>query len=139
MDRMFQGRWQHLGDPAFDVYERSLFEQAISVLGSRGAHVVLMTSPYFDTGEQPNGAPWDEDSPARVNVLNRIITSVAAGHRNAVTVVPLNRYLDPQGHFTWKIDGKTMRQGDGVHTTQAAGTYLAPKILPKLAAAGHAG
>jgi hypothetical protein len=30
-----------------------------------------------------------------------------------------------------------MRLGDGVHTTPAAGPYLAPKILPQLAAMGR--
>jgi hypothetical protein len=134
MDRMYQGTWQHLGDPAFDAYERSQLEKAVAVLGAGGAHVVLMTSPYYDSGEQLNGQPWDEDAPSRVNRLNQLIGSVAAGHRRSVSVVPLNQYLDPNGHYTLKIDGKTMRFADGVHTTQAAGTYLAPKILPRLAA-----
>ncbi len=96
-----------------------------------------MTAPYFDTGEQLDGAPWDEDLPARVKVLNSIIESVAARHPGVAAVVPLNRYLDPQGHFTWKIHGTVMRLSDGVHTTPAAGAYLAPLILPQLAALGR--
>ena len=139
MDREYQGRWQHLGDPAYDAYERAQFEQAVTVLSSRGAHVVLMTAPYFDTGEQPDGRPWDEDDPARVDVLNRIITQVAAAHRSTVSLVPLNHELDPGGHFTWTIDGKVVRLSDGVHTTPAAGTYLAPVVLPVLAAAARVG
>jgi peptidoglycan/LPS O-acetylase OafA/YrhL len=138
MDRMYQGKWQHLGDPAFDAYETAQLQQAVSVLGAGGAHVALMTAPYFDSGEQPDGQPWDEDAPARVNVLNRLITSVAALHRGTVSVVPLHRYLDPDGHFTSSIDGQVMRFADGVHTTQAAGTYLAPKILPQFAAMARA-
>jgi peptidoglycan/LPS O-acetylase OafA/YrhL len=134
MDRMYQGRWQHLGDPAFDTYETSQFEQAVSILSSRGAHVALMTAPYFDTGEQPDGQPWDEDSPARVDVLNRIIKTVAARDPQVVSVVPLGKILCPAGHFTWMIDGKTVRLGDGVHTTKAAGSLEAPIILPELAA-----
>ena len=137
MDRKYQGRWQHLGDPAFDAYERSQMEKAVSIFSSRGAKVAFMTAPYFDTGEQPDGQPWDEDSPARVNLLNRMIESVAAEHPGVVTVVPLNRYLDPDGHYTTTIDGKVVRPGDGIHTTQAAGTYLAPRILPQLEALGQ--
>jgi peptidoglycan/LPS O-acetylase OafA/YrhL len=137
MDRFYQGRWQHLGQPNYDAYETAQFEKAVSILSSGGAHVALMTSPYYDTGEQLDGQPWDEDSPARVNVLNSIITSVASQHPGVVSVVPLNRYLDPHGHFAWTIDGKVMRLGDGVHTTPAAGPYLAPKILPQLAAMGR--
>jgi peptidoglycan/LPS O-acetylase OafA/YrhL len=137
MDRVYQGRWQHLGDPAFDTYEQSQLEKAVSVLGSGGAHVALMTAPYFDSGEQPDGQPWDEDAPARVDELNRLITTVADQHPGTVSIVPLHRYLDPNGHFTSTIDGQVMRFADGVHTTQAAGTYLAPKILPQLAAMGR--
>jgi hypothetical protein len=134
MDRVYQGTWQHLGDPAFDAYETSQLQRAVAILGSGGAHVALMTSPYYSTGEQLDGQPWDEDSPARVDVLNRIIESVATMHSGAVSIVPLHKYLDPDGHYTLTINGKVMRFADGVHTTQAAGTYLAPKILPQLAA-----
>ena len=137
MDRMYQGTWQHLGDPAFDAYERTQIEKAVSVLDSAGAHVALMTSPFYDSGEQLGGQPWDEDAPARVDLLNTMIESVAAMHPGTVSVVPLNRYLDPDGRFTWKIDGKMMRFADGVHTTEAAGTYLAPKILPQLLSMGR--
>ncbi len=136
LDRVLDGRWQHLGDPGFDAYETSQFEKAVTILGSRGARVALVTAPYFDTGEQLNGQPWDEDDPARVRELNRIIETVAARHPS-VAVVPLNRYLDPDGHFTWTIDGIAVRLGDGIHTTPAAGAYLAPRILPQLAALGR--
>ena len=36
MDRVYQGRWQHLGEPSFNAYERSRLEQAVSVLGFGG-------------------------------------------------------------------------------------------------------
>jgi len=137
MDRVYQGRYQHLGQPEFDAYERAQLEEAVSVCGAGGAHVVLMTSPYYSSGEQLNGQPWDEDSPVRVDLLNAMIRSVAAEHSAHVSVVPLNRFLDPAGHYTASIGGHVMRFLDGVHTTQAAGTYLAPRILPQLASAGR--
>jgi peptidoglycan/LPS O-acetylase OafA/YrhL len=138
MDRVYQGTWQHLGDPTFDAYERAQLEKAVTDLSSTGARVALMTSPYYDSGEQPDGQPWDEDSPARVDLLNQMIKSVAAEHPGVVSVVPLHQYLDPGGHFVWSIDGQKVRFPDGVHTTQAAGAYLAPKILPQLAAMARA-
>jgi hypothetical protein len=136
MDRVYQGRYQHLGEPEFDAYERAQLEKAVSVFGAGGARVVLMTSPYFHSGEQLNGQPWDEDATVRVDILNAMILSVAAEHPANVSVVPLHQYLDPNGHYTSTIHGQVMRFLDGVHTTEAAGTYLAPKILPQLAAAG---
>jgi peptidoglycan/LPS O-acetylase OafA/YrhL len=136
-DRMYEGRYQHLGDPAFNAYERDQLEKAVTVLGSGGAHVVLTTAPYFHSGEQLDGQPWDEDAPGRVDILNSIIRSVAAGHPSTVSVLDLHRYLDPDGHYTSTIDGQTVRFTDGVHTTQAAGVLLAPEVLPQLAAVGH--
>jgi len=136
VDRQYQGRWQHLGDPAFDAYETAQLEHAVAVLSSGGAKVALFTSPYFHTGEQANGDPWPQDDPARVDRLNQLIDQVAARHPGVVSVVPLNRFLDPAGHFTWTLGGQVARQGDGVHTTLAGGAYLAPRVLPLLAALG---
>jgi peptidoglycan/LPS O-acetylase OafA/YrhL len=136
-DRMYKGRWQHLGDPEFDAYETAQLERAVTILSSGGAKVALFTSPYFNSGVQPDGSPWDQDAPVRVDRLNQIIDSVAHRHPGTVQVIPLHDDLDPGGHFTWTIDGKVVRQPDGIHTTLAGGQYLAPKILPLLAAMGH--
>ncbi len=138
-DRMYGGRWQHLGDPGFDAYETTQLERAVAILGSGGAKVALFTAPYFDNGEQPDGASWPADDPARVDQLNRIIGAVAAHDPGRVAVVPLHEYLDPHGRFTWTIGGKVVRQPDGIHTTLDGGAYLAPKILPQLAALGREG
>ncbi len=137
VDRTYQGRWQHLGDPAFDAYETAQLERAVQILSSGGAKVALFTAPYFRTGEQPGGEPWPQDATARVDRLNQLIEQVARRHPATVAVVPLHAYLDPRGHFTWSIGGKVVRQGDGVHTTLAGGTYLAPRVLPLLAALGN--
>ena len=139
VDRWYQGRWQHLGDPAFDAYETAQLERAVTILSSGGAKVALFTAPYFRTGEQPDGQPWPQDATARVDRLNQLMAQVAARHPGTVTVVPLHAFLDPGGHFTWTIGGQVVRQGDGVHTTLAGGAYLAPRILPLLAAMGSHG
>jgi len=139
MDRWYEGRWQHLGDPAFDAYETAQLDRAVRLLGSGGAKVALFTAPYFSTGEQPNGDPWPEDADARVDRLNEIIEAVARRHPGRVVVIPLHAFLDPGGRFTKTIGGKVIRMDDGVHTTLAGGAYLAPRVLPLLAAmgAGH--
>ena len=100
MDRMYQGTWQHLGDPAFDAYETVAAREGgvgPRLAGSaRGAHDRRRTSTR---GEQLNGRPWDEDSPARVDILNQIIESVAAG---TPASCPLCRSTSTSthGHFT---------------------------------------
>jgi peptidoglycan/LPS O-acetylase OafA/YrhL len=132
MTRFYEGRWQHLGDPAYNSYVTSQLEKAISILSAGGAKVALFTSPYFENGEQPDGNLWPEANPARVNEYNEIVAQVAAQHPGVVTVVPLGAYLDPGGRFTSTIDGITVRASDGVHTTFAGDQYLAPKLLPEL-------
>ena len=70
-DQAAEGRWQNLGQPAFDRYVESRYSQAAAVLGSKGASVVLMTTPYYDSGVAPAGGPWPEDDPARVSTDHR--------------------------------------------------------------------
>jgi hypothetical protein len=78
LDQEVDSTWTNIGVPSFDAYLTSRFHQAISVLGSRGAHVVLLTSPFYDTGVQPSGLPWPEDAPGRVTTDNQIIESMAS-------------------------------------------------------------
>ena len=106
MDRVVDGRWQHLGDPGYDAYETAQLDRAVAVLSSGGARVALFTAPYFHTGEQPDGSPWPQDDPARVDRLNQLLADVARRHPGVVSLVPLNRFLDPQGRFTWTLDGR---------------------------------
>ena len=134
---MVDGRWQHLGQPGFDAYETAQLERAVALLTSGGSRLALFTAPYFQTGEQPDGSRWPQDDPARVDRLNALLAQVAARHPGSVALIPLHRYLDPGGRFTWTIGGAVVRQGDGVHTTVAGGAYLAPLVLPQLAALAH--
>jgi len=76
LDQEVNSTWTHIGDPAFDSYLADRFHEAIDVLGARGAHVVLMTSPFYDSGVAPSGSPWPEDDPSRVTTDNQIIESM---------------------------------------------------------------
>ncbi|HVC71162.1 MAG TPA: acyltransferase family protein [Acidimicrobiales bacterium] len=154
------GRWEHLGDAAFDSYVTGRFESAVSVLGSRGAHVVLLTSPYYDSGVQVSGAPWPEDNPARVAIDNRIIESVGSGAASAklasadvpdvgggvtggvtgggaVSAIALGRWLSPGGRYAADVGGVNVRCGDGVHFTVAGGEWVAARLLPQVVAMGR--
>jgi peptidoglycan/LPS O-acetylase OafA/YrhL len=162
LNQEVDSQWTHAGEPAFDQYLVGRFHQAISVLGSRGAHVVLLTSPYYDTGLQPSGAPWPEDDPARVDIDNQIIESMAsnavsrlaprrasASHfrpdagqslfgQDGVTVIDTGAWLSPGGQFATTVDGVRARCGDGVHLTIAGGEWLAKRILPVVSLLGRA-
>ena len=157
LDQEFDSTWMHLGEPDFDSYVADRFRQGIKVLGSRGAHVVLLTSPYYDTGLQPSGLPWPEDDPSRVVIDDQIIESMAgapaegAKSKSApssserlfagsddVTVIDTGAWLSPRGAYAATVDGVPTRCGDGVHLTVDGGEWLARRILPVLSLLGRA-
>ncbi len=67
------GSWQYAGMPSFDRWTASRFAQAIPVLSSQGAHVVFLTSPVYDTGEEADGSPVARGRPVRVAADNHLI------------------------------------------------------------------
>ena len=139
MDREIGGRWTHIGEPAFDsVLKRSL-EQAVSVASSDGAYVILMTAPCFNSGEQPDGLPWPEDTPTRLGLYNDMLREVAAGHPTDTRVEDFGGMVCPGGTYATTLDGVQIRDGDGVHIvpTQAAGQWLAGRILPDVVEVGR--
>ncbi len=164
LDQEVNSTWTNLGVPAFDAYVTARFHQAVDVLGSRGAHVVLLTSPFYDTGVQPSGLPWPEDDPGRVTIDNQIIESMAdapvrraAGSRSRaprsvrpqrglfsgitgsgnVTVIDAGAWLSPGGHYSVTVGGVQARCGDGVHLTVAGSEWLAKRILPVISLLGR--
>ncbi len=138
-DRQLDGRWMHIGEPAFDRDLEASLEQAVRVGTSGGALMVLMTSPCFDSGEQPNGQPWPEDSATRLAEYNAIVRKVAARHPATVQLDDFGAQLCPGGTFTSSFDGVQIRDGDGIHIvpTAAAGQWLDERVLPDVIRIGR--
>ncbi|MGH9080046.1 MAG: acyltransferase family protein, partial [Acidimicrobiales bacterium] len=138
-DRLIDGTWTHIGEPAFDADLKQSLEQAVQVGTSTGALMVLMTSPCFNSGEQDNGQPWPEDSPTRLAEYNAMVRQVAAEHPATVQLDDFGSQLCPGGVFTPTIDGIQVRDGDGVHVppTPAAGQWLDGRILPEAIKVGR--
>ncbi|WP_279306370.1 SGNH hydrolase domain-containing protein, partial [Micromonospora globispora] len=130
MDRKLDGRWQHVGDPAFDRYLTEELDRAIEIAASRGAHVTLLTAPYTRRAERPDGGLWPEDDAERVDAWNRLLRAAADRHR--ATVLDLNRRVCPDGRFTWDAGGVRVRS-DGLHfTPEGVQQWIAPWLLPQL-------
>ena len=145
-DQEVAGQWQNLGEASFDNYLESRYRQAISVLGSKGAAVVLATTPYYDSGTSPTGTPWPEDDPARVETDNAAMRAVAAAapagaDGGRVYVFDLNALVSPQGKYSPTVGAVNVRCADGVHFTQSGGIFVGLRLAPELAALGrsHAG
>jgi peptidoglycan/LPS O-acetylase OafA/YrhL len=133
MDRKLGGRFQHVGEPDFDTYLRGELNLAVSILLSKGAHVVILTAPYNRRYERPNGELYDEDLPERVDAWNRLLLEVAAKNDDRTTVIDLNKRVCPDGEFTSSIDRLRIRS-DGLHfTPDGVRRYIAPWLMPQLA------
>ncbi|UQU67876.1 acyltransferase [Couchioplanes caeruleus] len=137
MDRRYQGRYQHVGDPAYDGYLTAQLEKAIGIAGSRGAAVVLLTAAYTRRAERPDGSLYPEDQPSRVDAWNGLLRAAAARHPGRVTVLDLNAVVCPDGRFTWRVHGLRIRS-DGLHyTPSGVQRIIAPWLLPRLAAVAN--
>lgn len=131
VDRVNEGEWTHVGDPAYDAYLRGELDRALDILGSTGARVVVTTAPYNRRAEQADGSLYPEDDPDRADAWNDMLREATAKRRN-VTVLDLNKKLSPRGYYTNRVDGIQMRD-DGVHPTKAAVEWLTPWLTEALA------
>ncbi len=138
VDRLEFGDWVHIGQSTYDATLRTNLGRAVAALSSTGARVVLATTPYYSSGETLGGAAWPEDAPWRVQQFNVMLHQVAAEHAGVVSVLDLNRIIDPQGHYQGVIDGVQVRSSDGIHFTWAGDFWLAPRILPEIRSLGLA-
>ncbi|HKE65486.1 MAG TPA: acyltransferase family protein [Micromonosporaceae bacterium] len=134
MDRKLDGVYQHVGEPAYNAYLLGQLDKAVTIAGSRGAAVVLLTAAYTHRAEKPDGSLYPEDDPARVNAWNQLLVQEQAKHPRTVTILNLNKLVCPDGKFTWDIGSLRIRS-DGLHYTPAGvQKIIAPWLLPKLAA-----
>ena len=124
VDRVSEGTWSHVGDPAFDAYLGGELRRAIDILGSTGARVVVTTTPYNRRGEQPDGSLYPEDEPDRVDDWNALLRRIVGSRKNA-SILDLNEKLCPDGYYTNRVDGIKMRM-DGLHPTPEAVEWLTP-------------
>jgi hypothetical protein len=140
-DQSVAGQWQNLGQPNFDRYVESRYSEAAGVLGSRGASVVLLTTPYYDSGVAPTGATWPEDDPARVTTDNAAMRQVAGaapgGSGDRVYVFDLNAVVSPDQRYSASVDQVNVRCTDGVHFTRSGGIFVGLRLAPELVAVGQ--
>ncbi|MGH9919574.1 MAG: acyltransferase family protein, partial [Nitrososphaerales archaeon] len=135
VNRTYQGRWTNILDPAFAAYVKQQLRFAVQLAESGGARVALLTAPCYDTGEQPDGQPWPEDSPARVATYNRLVRQVASTSPGT-SLINFNAMVCPGGRYEQIIDGVDARS-DGVHFTFDGGSVFEPKIYPTVVRIGR--
>jgi peptidoglycan/LPS O-acetylase OafA/YrhL len=136
LSHFYKGRWTYVGQREWDEHLTAELDLAISLVSRQGARVALFTAPYDSETEAADGSVLPENEPSRVDAYNRLLEEVAAAHRGVVTLVDLNRILDPAGHYTETVDGVRVRYYDGVHITIAGGLWLQSRLLPEIARLG---
>ena len=145
-DQVIDGRDMHIGEPAYDAILKADLEQAVTVASSTGAYVMLLTAPCEDSGEQPNGQPWPEDSTTTAPRLRPHPPPGGRGPSTNVEVYDFGAQVCPGGKFESTVDGVRIRLGDGVHFPYQAGAdgsvvptakWLAWKLLPEAVRVGR--
>jgi hypothetical protein len=130
------GTVAHVGQPAWDAHLEDELNQVVSLLSSKGAKVVLFTMPDLVLAQSSDGPPDADNNPIRVTEFNAIVTKVARERHKVVTLINLNKILDPHGHFQSVIDGVTVRWPDDIHISPPGGEWVQPAILPTVAELG---
>jgi hypothetical protein len=121
-NRLYQGQFETLANPAFAAYIEANLNQAVNAMHANGSAVILETSPYFADGT-PNGL---------VDIYNGIVSAVAQANSSFVTLLDLHALLDPNGAYASIVNGVQVRTNDGVHITQAGTEQV---ITPQINAA----
>jgi peptidoglycan/LPS O-acetylase OafA/YrhL len=130
VDRVNEGRWTHIGDPAFDSYISAELRRAVDILSFSGAPLTVANLPYSRRGERPDGSLYPEDQPERVDEWNTMLGKTI-GNRPDIRILDLKKKLCPQGAYTADVDGIHVRS-DGVHLTEEGVQWLTPWLEQSL-------
>jgi peptidoglycan/LPS O-acetylase OafA/YrhL/lysophospholipase L1-like esterase len=128
-NRTYKGHWTNIENPTYAAYVQHQLRYAVQLAGAGGAAVVVLTAPCYDTGEQPNGQPWPEDSRARLAIYNGIVRDVVAS-TPGTSLLNFNAMACPGGHYEEYLDGQQVRLADGIHFTFTGGNVFASRIWP---------
>ncbi len=131
-DREVDGESLRFGTVAYDTYFLHELDEATTALGSTGARVVVLTSPFFSRPELVgSGRDWPEYAPWRVDRINSLFRDFLVAHPGRYTILDLNKFVSPDGRFTDSINGVVVR-GDGVHFTLDGAELVAKWLAPQL-------
>ncbi|MGA9491690.1 MAG: acyltransferase family protein [Mycobacterium sp.] len=130
VDRVNEGKWTHIGDPAFDSYIAGELRRAVDILSFGGAPLTVTNLPYSRRGERPDGSLYPEDDPHRVDEWNTLLGKTI-GNRPDVRVLDFKKKLCPDGVYTAKVDDIPVRS-DGVHLTEDGVKWLTPWLEQSL-------
>ena len=108
-------------------------QDAITMLGSTGARVVLLTAPYYVLGwPQKVQVERSPLNPVWIDEWNALERSVVAHNSARASVLDLNRFLDPNGTWTDTVNGIKVRTFDRCHLSPEGAAFVAKWLTPQL-------
>jgi peptidoglycan/LPS O-acetylase OafA/YrhL len=133
LDREVDGHLVKFGTVEYDTSFLQQLDDATTLLASRGAKVVVLTTPFFSRPELvgQTGREWPEYDPWRVDRINSLYHDFLEGHPGRYTIVDLNKFVSPNGKFTDQLNGVQIR-GDGVHFTQEGAVMVDKWLVPQI-------
>ena len=129
-NREVGGHVLEFGTPEADAFALGEFGEAVDVLSSRGATVMLLTTPYFKQRDLalPSDAPRFD--PARIDRLNELFGELVRQRSGAVRVLDLNGFLGSASeNNALRSAGLTT---DGVHFTAQGADMVAGWLGPEI-------
>jgi hypothetical protein len=138
INRVYNGQWTNILNPVYASYIKGQLEMASNLVTASGANMVFLTAPCVQTTVTPDGTPFPEDDPARLNAYNQLVRQVAAEHPKTDSVVDLNSVVCPHDTFSAQYKGVTVRQPDGVHFAIGSGAVLERPVMTRILASGRA-
>ncbi len=135
VDRQLPGdtKYRHMGDELLDRYILSELLNAVDLLASDGATVVLLTSPHIESGREKGYTDLPESDPQRMDRMNEITRQAVELRPGVAKLIDLQTWLASQ-------DGREMdatRRPDGIHFTDAESISIAGWLGPQLVAIGR--
>jgi len=132
-DRRIDGREIPFLSPEGQALAQQDLQDAINVLSASGAHVVLLTTPYYQAG-WPMRIDPDRSAfnPAWIDSYNRIQRTVASLNADRVSVLDLNKYIDPDGRYQKTVGVVTIRSFDNVHFSPEGAEFAIRWLHPQL-------
>jgi hypothetical protein len=128
------GKWHHLGQPAFDKWEMQKIRYAVDSFDSVGVPMVWATFPEIKVKPNPDGnGKTPENDPNRVRIYNAMLAKAIRGthHSELIDLAGWVRRF-PGGEFSPAI------RPDGVHFSESGGSDIAANWLgPQLVQAAR--
>jgi peptidoglycan/LPS O-acetylase OafA/YrhL/lysophospholipase L1-like esterase len=130
VDRRFPGdeRFRHIGDPGVDRYLLREFLNAIDVVASRGAKVVLLTQSYIEAGLDRGFQDLPESDKRRIDRLNQLMREAADLRPGVASIIDVQSWLAEQPGGELDPD----KRPDGVHYTDEYARVIAAWLGPQL-------